>query len=412
MLVFRAMALLEKNELWREIVDSLTDAVLAVSPDLDVLATNAAAETVLGASQIRRSFLERVLRRNQWLATMIRKCLASGQSLNYPETSLRLDRREAIVRAEVSPLMNTGGEAEGTVILLHDQSYQQGAEPRLRTDPDALRLSSAGLAHEVKNPLTGIKGAAELLATMFPADTRAQQYCGLILDGVNRITSLMEQVLAVSGPHRLKREAINIHQVLHQALKMAGAYPEPPRGVAIEQLFDPSLPEVSGDAAALERVFLNLIRNGLEAIAAVPSLGADTLSTANRIGEDARCELGVESAAVAQCRKLRLRTALETQFRMSSHGRRRQFLRVEVSDSGKGMTSEELQQLFTPFFTTKAAGTGLGLVLSQRIVALHGGKLWAQIGGIGQEANGLAFQSEESALRGMTFCVMLPIGPE
>src|SRR6202007_1220006 len=88
-------------------------------------------------------------------------------------------------------------------------------------------------------------------------------------DGVKRIASLVEEVLTVSGPLRLKREPINIHQVLHQALKMAGAHPEP-QGVMIEQLFDPSLPEVSGDAAALERVFLNLIRNGLEAIAAVP----------------------------------------------------------------------------------------------------------------------------------------------
>jgi two-component system, NtrC family, nitrogen regulation sensor histidine kinase GlnL len=263
------MAPRESNELWREIVDSLSDAVVAVSSDLDVLAVNAAAQTLLGASHIRRPLLDRLFRRNHWLAAMVGKCLASGQSLNDPATGLQLARREAIVRAEVSPLMNIRGETEGVVILLQDLSYQQGAEP-VRADPDALRLSSAGLAHEVKNPLTGIKGAAELMAAMFPADLRARQYCGLILDGVKRIASLVEQVLAVSGPLRLKREPINIHQVLHQALRMAGAHPDPPAGIAIEQLFDPSLPEVSGDAAALERVFLNLIRNGLEAIAALP----------------------------------------------------------------------------------------------------------------------------------------------
>jgi two-component system nitrogen regulation sensor histidine kinase GlnL len=406
------MAYLEKNDAWREIADSLTDAVLAVSADLEVLALNAAAETVLGASQIRRSFFERILRRNQWLAAMVRRCLASGQSLNYPETSLRLERREAIVRAEVSPLMNSRGEPEGAVILLHDLSHQQGVEPGVRADPDALRLSPAGLAHEVKNPLTGIKGAAELLASMFTTDSRAQQYCGLILDGVNRITALVEEVLAVSGPHRLKREAINIHRVLHQALRMAGAHPDPPVGVNVEQLFDPSLPEISGDAAALERVFLNLIRNGLEAITASPSAVAATTSTPVAAGLHADSETAGKSTTAAQCRKLRLKTALETQFRMTSHGRRRQFLRVEVSDSGKGMTPDELQQLFTPFFTTKAHGTGLGLVLSQRIVALHGGKLWAQIGGIGAQTNGLPFSSEQPSPPGMTFCVTLPIGAE
>jgi two-component system nitrogen regulation sensor histidine kinase GlnL len=400
------MAPRDSNELWREIIDSLTDAIVVVSLDLEVLAVNAAAETLLGASHIGRPVLDRLFRHNQWLATMVGKCLASGQSLNYPETGLQLAQREAVVRAEVSPLMNARGETEGVVILLQDLSYQQGAEPGFRADPDAVRLSSAGLAHEVKNPLTGIKGAAELMAAMFPTDPRARQYCSLILDGVKQIASLVEQVLAVSGPLRLKREPINIHQVLHQALRMAGAHPNPPEGVAIEQLFDPSLPEVSGDAAALERVFLNLIRNGLEAVAALPK---STLEGAAANGDEVVPKTG---ATPRQSCKLRLKTALEPQLRMNVHGRRRQFLRVEVSDSGKGMTTEEVQQLFTPFFTTKASGTGLGLVLSQRIVAQHGGKLWAQIGGIGQDTNGASSQGEQSSSRGMTFCVTLPIGPD
>ena len=389
------------SELWREIVDSLNDAVIVLSPDLDVVAVNPAAETLLGASQIKRPVLDRLFRRNQWLATMVAKCLASGQSLAYPETGMRIGPREAIVRAELSPLINAEGEAEGAVILLHDLSSQQ-AETAIRVDPDALRLSSAGLAHEVKNPLTGIKGAAELLVAMFPADTRARQYCALILDGVKRIASLVEQVLAVSGPLRLKSEPINIHQVLHQALRMAGAYPEPPDGIAVEQQFDPSLPEVSGDTAALERVFLNLIQNGLAAITALPKSREDTASLDT---VDA-----AQIAAAGRPRRLRLKTSLEHQLRMSIHGRRRQFLRVEISDTGRGMTPEEFQQLFTPFFTTKASGTGLGLVLSKRIVAQHGGKLWAQIGGPAESSNGIGFRGDQRN-HGMTFCVTLPIGP-
>ena len=236
------------------------------------------------------------------------------------------------------------------MVLLHDLALHRGAAQALGASESDLKLSPAGLAHEVKNPLTGIKGAAELLATRLRSDPRAQQYCGLILEGVNRITALVEQVLAASSPQRLSFEPVNIHRVLHQALMMAGLHPHPPNGVTIEQLFDPSLPEISADAAALERTFLNLVRNAAEAI-----------GTAGMI---------------------RLRTRMETEFRLSAEGRRRHFLRVEVSHSGRGMNTAEMAQLFTPFFTTKPSGTGLGLVLSQRIVAAHGGKLWAEAGGI------------------------------
>ena len=395
-------------ELWREIVDSLGDAVMVISPTFEPIAANAASEMLLGVSQVNSGVFERLIRHNQWLARMLDSCLRTGQHLDNPEAALLLDRREIAVRAEVSPLHDSAGHREGAIVLLHDLSHQKGAENAFDSDQNGLRLSPAGLAHEVKNPLTGIKGAAELLATMFPSDTRAQQYCGLILDGVNRIASLVEQVLAVSGPQRLKHEPVNIHQVLHQALRMAAIYPEPPHGLIVLQNFDPSLPEVYGDAAALERVFLNLFRNALDAIAAAPT---------------------------AELQTIRLRTAIEGQFRLSAHGRRRQYLRVEISDSGKGMTAEEVKQLFTPFFTTKPAGTGLGLVLSRRVVALHGGKLWAEHGGVDPEAaNGRSMVTvkagtaplasgtgikakaaeamENVQIRGMTFCVILPIGPE
>ncbi len=124
---------------------------------------------------------------------------------------------------------------------------------------------------------------------------------------------------------------------------------------------------------------------------------------------------------------------MENQFRISAHGgKRRQFLRVEVSDTGRGMSAADLKQLFTPFYTTKPSGTGLGLVLSQRIVALHGGKLWAERGSMlprgaappGRAARGAASgaavgaavshpaETEDVQPRGMTFCVMLPVGPD
>ncbi len=360
--------------LWRDILDNLTDAILVLSPQMGPQAVNPAAETMLGVSPINAAIIADLLRQNEWLGRMVRACLESGQDLGDPESILCYGARELSVRAEVSPLPDAEGRPTGAIILLHDLSHEKGAEASAATTGDLnLRLSPAGLAHEVKNPLTGIKGAAELLAGMFPGDERAQQYCGVILDGVNRIASLVEQVLTVSGPQRLAEDQVNIHQVLHQSLRMAGLFPHPPAGVSLIQDFDPSLPAVVGDEAALVRAFLNLVKNAVEAIGSSGTI--------------------------------RLHTRIETEFRMAAEGRRRQFLGVEISDSGAGVSEEQLSQLFTPFFTTKPAGTGLGLVLCQRIIALHGGRLWAQRGGVDRAKGNLASKD------GMTFKAILPISP-
>jgi two-component system, NtrC family, nitrogen regulation sensor histidine kinase GlnL len=360
---------------WRDIVDSLADALVVVGPALEPYAVNPAAETMLGASQVGRELIDTVFRQNDWLGRMVRACLETGQNLGHPEAIFNVGPRAITVRAEVVPLLGSDGSRLGAIVLLHDLSRQKSLERTVDSGDSQLRLSPAGLAHEVKNPLTGIKGAAELLATMLPKDVRVRQYCDLILNGVNRIGALIESVLSVSSPQRLRHDPVNIHRVLHQALKMAGLFPVAPPGIQVEQRFDPSLPEVIGDQAALERAFLNLIRNALEAM--------DNKGT------------------------IRLRTRMETEFRLTAEGMRRQFLRVDVMDSGRGMTDEELGQLFTPFFTTKPSGTGLGLILSQRTIALHGGKLWAERGG--PAASSPAGAGIGDRPRGMTFKVILPV---
>ena len=354
-----------KLKLWRDVLDSLNDAVMVLSPHLDILLKNPAAEALLG-SQVNRGLVEALLGRNPWLERMVRDCLERRQQSSCADAKLALAGQDLGVRAEIAPLLNEAGQFKGAVVLLHDLSHQRGMELVVNgVDSDrSLGLSPSGLAHEIKNPLTGIKGAAELLSGLFPAGDRAQQYCGLIMDGVSRITELVEQVLSVSGPQRLKKEPVNIHMVLHQALAMAGLFPPGEGGIRVEQIFDPSLPNVMGDAAALERVFLNLIRNAIDVLGPTGTI--------------------------------RLRTRMESKFRLRMGREQRLFLRVEVSDSGPGMTPDQEAQLFTPFFTTKPSGTGLGLVLSQRIIALHDGKLWAE-------------RCEETGLTGMTFKATLPL---
>lgn len=361
-------------KLWRDIIESLPDAIVVLSRERRPLAVNPAAETMLGVSTIGALQIVDLLDHNPWLERMVRTALDSGQTLGDPDAVLAAGPRSVTVRAEISPLLTSDGRPDCAIVLLHDLSHEKSAAQGAESVQYSMRLSPAGLAHEVKNPLTGIKGAAELLATMYPGNRRAQQYCDVILDGVNRIAALVEEVLAVSAPQRLVRQPLNIHQVIHQAMRMAGLYPNPPDGIAIEQDFDPSLPPVIGDPTALERALLNLVKNAREAIGSSGTI--------------------------------RLHTKMETEFRMTAEGRRLQFLRVEVVDSGPGMSEQELAQLFTPFYTTKPTGTGLGLVLSQRIVALHGGRLWAIRGGVGKPPH----RGEQPA--GMTFRITLPVGTE
>ncbi len=333
--------------LWRNILDSLGAGVIVLSPRLELIAINSAAQGLIGGARPNLAQIQELMAANPWLAEMVRDCLTTRADKSAADVRLVAGMQQTAVGAHLSPLLDDQAGLAGAVIMLFDLSYRRASAQAAGANSaeGALGLSPAGLAHEVKNPLTGIKGAAELLRGLFPEKHRGRQYCELILDGANRIADLVETVLSVSGPQRLKLEPVNVHQVLHQALRTAGVFPLEPNGIAIEQRFDPSLPEIAGDSGALERVFLNLIRNAVEAIAP-PG-------------------------------RIRLQTRMETEFHLLANGRKQHFLRVEVSDSGRGMSDEDLAQLFTPFFTTKPHGTGLGLVLSQQIIGFHGGKLRA-----------------------------------
>src|SRR5260370_23985806 len=201
--------------LWHDIIDSLTDAIIVLSPAMEPQVVNPAAETMLGVSQVTAATVADLVRQNDWLGRMVGACLESGQDLGDMETVLATGPRELAIRAEVSPLLNAEGRPWGVIILLHDLSHEKGAAEAAVTGDLSLRLSPAGLAHEVKNPLTGIKGAAELMAGMYPHASRAQHYCGAIPTGADRISPLVRQALAATAPGPMAHDPVHIHHILH-----------------------------------------------------------------------------------------------------------------------------------------------------------------------------------------------------
>ena len=375
-------------KLWREIVENLPDAVIVLSDAIELIAINPAAETLLGISAGSPAKVAELMAHNPWLERMVRVALDSGRSVGDGADRLAMRGHSPAVATEVCPLLSDQGETRGAIVMFHELAWRKEAEAALAATPEELGMSTAGLAHEVRNPLTAIRGAAELLAAMLRGNRRAEQYCDLILDGVSRISHLVEQVMAAGTPQGLRREPLNVHKLLHQALRMTGLLPAPPPGIHVEQRFDPSLPDALGDAQALERVFVNLIQNAIDALH-----GSGTVM---------------------------LRTRMVTDFHVTSEGRHQRFLEVEIADNGRGMNAAEFGRLFTPFFTTKPKGAGLGLVLSQRIVALHGGKLWAERGSVlaarlGEGNNHRAGATEvaavdlEERIAGMTMRLLLPV---
>jgi two-component system, NtrC family, nitrogen regulation sensor histidine kinase GlnL len=316
----------------RAALDSLADALLVVGADGRVLHLNAAAEELFARSRERAVGLPAgSLPGGERLALLCQKVReaqeSAGTDLPHPQDpAIRL-------AAEAAPLFE-GPRCTGTVLTLR---VPRRGEPVL--DFEAL---AAGLAHEIKNPLAGLQGSAELLAR--EAEGRARDYAMVIAREARRVDGLVRELLDLARPAALQPAPFNIHGVVGDVMLLARGLPGGER-VSFSERYDPSLPDVVGDRPKLTQVVLNLTRNAVESAAGRP---------------------GAEVLFETQVATMRLRTAA---------GRTRPLARVSVIDNGPGIPEAMLPRLFTPFATSKAAGTGLGLAISRRIVEAHGGRI-------------------------------------
>jgi two-component system nitrogen regulation sensor histidine kinase GlnL len=257
-----------------------------------------------------------------------------GVTLDSPRTGHR------VVSIQVSPLAEI---PDWVVVSFHEQSLalKIGAKLTHRNSARSVTAMAAILAHEVKNPLSGIRGAAQLLEQGCSVEDRT--LTRLICDEADRIVALVDRMEVFSDKRPIQRGAVNIHSVLEHVRRIAQAGFG--RHVRFIESYDPSLPAVFGNRDQLIHVFLNLVKNAAEA---VPEDGGEiTLSTAFQHsirlavpGSDARLHLP---------------------------------LVVSVQDNGPGIPEDLSQHLFDPFVTTKPTGSGLGLALVAKIIDDHGG---------------------------------------
>lgn len=290
--------------------------------------------------------VERLLGAVHPLARLARSVLASGRSA--AESGCRVARPvrpDLSLDIAASPLFDDAGQCNGAVIFLRDSTLQSGLQRLVseREHLSAFGRIAAGVAHEVKNPLGGIRGAAEILASR-AADTKTLDAAELIVREVDRIASLVDDLMIFAHGGVLNLTDVNIHRVLDEVLELLAMDPLS-QGVAVERLFDPSIPEVRIDADRMTQVFLNLARNALQAMEGRP--GTLTIRTGMRLDR-------------------RITTPGGEQFPA---------LRIELADTGPGIAEDALEQLATPFFTTRSDGTGLGLAVARHWVTRHDGSL-------------------------------------
>jgi two-component system, NtrC family, nitrogen regulation sensor histidine kinase GlnL len=334
---------------WNEVLENLSDAVILLSADGRIASCNPAGEQLFGRpeTQLRGLSYEVLFEDLPALTDLVRRTLDSGQTQALNDEPLTMRDRRFVVRAVTSPLLDTKDRLRGMAVVVHDLSHQRA----LREDVDrAERLAqlgtvAAGLAHEIKNPLAGIKGAAQLLKRDFGEAAAIREYTEVMIREADRLTSLLEQLLSLGSPMPPQFTQLNIHRLIQDVLLLARESPSA-RGIRIEYDFDPTLPQIRGDERQLKQVLLNLVANSLDAMSGKGSLS--------------------------------LITRMETDFHIvrgpRGHAR---LIRVEVVDTGPGIPAEDLPHIFDPFFSTKSHGTGLGLAISQRIAAEHGGSLRA-----------------------------------
>jgi two-component system nitrogen regulation sensor histidine kinase GlnL len=340
------------------VLASLGDAVILFDEDDRITFFNQAAEELTGlpeAQALERPCAE-VFHAAPAIAAIVGRTRTLVHSQSCGEEALPVGQRRVPVRLSCSPIWNADGDAHGVALVIQDLSYQKKLEDEARRNETLARLGGlvAGLAHEVKNPLGGIKGAAQLLAKRFADQPQIGEYTGVMIREIDRLSRLVEQLLTLGAPATPAFEPINVHKIIHEvralmATEIAAKY------IAVRLEIDPSLPDVRGEEAQLTHVFLNLVKNAVEAM---PEHGMLTITT--RMETDFHIVRGAAARAAAA-------GAVPGKF-----------LRVEVADTGPGFPETDIDRVFEPFFSTKPRGSGLGLAICQRIVALHGGDIRAE----------------------------------
>jgi two-component system nitrogen regulation sensor histidine kinase GlnL len=322
----------------RSILDSLNSGVILLDDNLLIVDINPAAENILGISRARarsQSLLQLVDDEPE-LREIFARVPATGDhyanEMRLAPTEVHADER--IVDCRVSPISieNATLLVEITDVTRRNQISRENA---LLIQHGAGRQMIRQLAHEIKNPLGGIRGAAQLLARQLD-EGELHEYTDVVISETDRLAGLVDTLLGPGGPP--KKKPANVHELLEYVVRIIEA--EDNRQLSIRRDYDPGLPDIDLDRDQMVQAFLNLVRN---AVAALDGHGSITL-----------------------------RSRAVTNFTIGAT-RHRVIASIEIEDDGPGIPPDLQDSVFYPLVTSRPEGTGLGLPAAQELISRHGG---------------------------------------
>jgi two-component system nitrogen regulation sensor histidine kinase GlnL len=325
------------------LLESLTTAVLLVDESLNLQYLNPAAEVLLGVSrsQVMNLPLTAYIHEDEdsFASLPGRSEALENYSYTKRQVSWRLANGQTLT---VDYSLTSLPEQQGILIEVQhlDRLLRISREEATTSAQETTRNLVRGLAHEIKNPLGGIRGAAQLMAREF-TDKKTEEYTRIIIQEADRLRNLVDKMM---GPHQTPTiEPVNIHEVTERVAAVISA--ESGGKLVIERDYDPSIPPLPGDKEQLIQAILNIVRNAWEAL---------------------------EDAGMQEEGNITIRTRVQRQFTI---GRFHHNLvsRIDIVDNGPGVPAELIEEIFYPMISGRAKGTGLGLSISQQLISQHMG---------------------------------------
>ena len=340
----RYQKLLNTDSFNTSILDSLTTAVLMLNADYCLCHMNLAAQSLLETSNrhSHNAHINELLRNAQELVQALITVSKTGTTLITRMVEMTLANGNKILTDYSITVLNEQDETY-FLIELHEinRTLSRTRKENLISNHETTVEMIRGLSHEIKNPLGGIRGAAQLLASELP-DSQLQDYTNVIIEETDRLVNLVDRMTGAYKKPNIR--PINVHEVLERVRNLVEA--ETQGSIQLVRDYDPSLPEVSGDLEQLIQAVLNIVRNAMQALTEhKPRVRKPQIT-------------------------LRTRAISNTTIGTITH---RLIARIEIIDNGPGIPPELIENIFYPLISGRAEGTGLGLSIAQNILKNHAG---------------------------------------